>query len=283
MPLQSNAGKSYPTGAGTGAAVAREKPKPFDPYDAKAIASLEPGVKSKLDPEDNPFSRLAPPPKDRYQLKCFAIKDGFVEGKGKNGDLYYAASIECRIVNCSVAEYNDAIVYPRAFYSSVGRGRKISTMAAMLIKWGYGAALEKKGYELTEKEVMQLFAMALKKEPTVYADLDWEGQFNAGTKEKSDYKVVFRSMEDFPQDDAGNYMHSVTVSDGSGGMAEVNARLKVVEWIGKNNSPETQVIKVVEAEPEVVEKPKAAAKPKAEKVKVKEPEPSSDRDWETTA
>lgn len=263
MPLVSKP-KSYREageGASGGGKKQNDRPIAVDPFDPQV--KLEAGQKSKLDPEDNPFTRLAPPPKGRYQLKCFPQKDGFLQGKGRDGNVYYAANMECRIVN-STPENNGAVVFPRALYSTISRGHKISTMGAMLIKWGYGASLEKKGYELTEAEVFKLFALALKREPTIWADLDWEGRFNRGDKDNPDYTTVFNSMDDFPEDEEGNHMHIVQVSDGKGGTAEVAARLKVVEWIGKSNVVENVVKeeKVVE-----VEKPKVSEKKEA-KVKV---------------
>ncbi len=273
MPLRS-ADKSFRQEATTGGEKV-EKAIVFDPFDNKF--AWDEGVTSKLDPEDNPFARLAPPPMGRYQLQCFAQKDSFKMGKNKrDGAVYYSASIECRIVNHPVADYNGAVVFPKAFYSSIGRGQKISTMAKMIDLWGYGKSLEKKEYTFNEKEITQLFAQALKREPLIWADLDWEGQFNAGTKDNPDYKVPFKSMLDFPEDEDGNPIHNPRVSDGQGGEVDINARLKVVEWIGKTNVQEGQeAIKVAAAPAAPVKaetKPNGKAKA-TEKVKVKEPEP----------
>lgn len=219
------------------AMVERDKTKKSnDGYEGKTVdpndTSLKPGKKSKLDPTQDAWSSSAPPKKDNYRLKLFPAKDGYrvkYEREDDEDSIYYSVNLECRIVSDEKETDN----YPvfSTVTTRIGRGKNISTMAGLMAKGGVNLPEE----EVSELKIFRLMAKWLKKEPVLWAKVDWKGGYMPGDG-KSKYVSLYKSMEDFPElEDGDGYQHVVMVTDKStGGQAEVRAKVEVKEWYGVN-------------------------------------------------
>lgn len=186
------------------------------------VNALPKGKKSKLDPTEDAWEMSAPPPKGDYDLKLFVSGNSgwTILNREPNDDdtAFYSCNMECRIVS----EDKDIDNYPvfGTVTTRIGRGKNISTMAAMIRKCGF-----KCPDEATDLEVAQVFRKVLAKEPILHGcELDWQGW------SKEDKKVVFMGMDDFPEDSEGNKKFRVVRTANSGVREEIVAQLKVKTW-----------------------------------------------------
>lgn len=190
--------------------------------------SLPEGAKSKLDPNQDAWEYPAPIPRGVYNLRLHLGDAGFksYQTDEDNPDtVVYSANLECK-VESDDKDANGATVFERV-NTRIGRGKDISTMAALLVLCG--AKIEK-GKETTPLKVARALDKLLKKDPTPLIKgclLDWRG---ARQLADGSWEDVFRSMVDFPKDSQGRYQHTVAVSKQGGGKDEVRARLFVKKW-----------------------------------------------------
>lgn len=205
-----------------------DKTKPVDLSDN----SLKSGVKSKLDPTEDAWSRTAPPPKGDYDIKLFAGgKDAWRQGLIDENDedsIYYSCNLECKIVSEN-KEYDGASLFSTVT-TRIGRGKHISTMAGLIKKCGY-----KVPEEATPLEIARLFKKVLAKEPILRGnECDWEGY------SKADSKTIFLSMDDFPEDSEGNKRWRVTRTTKDGSREEIVASLRIKLWGDSKATNKTQ-------------------------------------------
>ncbi len=191
--------------------------------------NLEAGEALELDPNADAYERLAPPPMGRYDLHVTEAKECWELGKTDAGDTFYKANLECRIVNSVDPELNGQMVFARVS-SFIGRGKKISTMAYVLLKMGYPK--EKLAGSVSHKDLMVKFAKWIRKEDRVIPGclLDWQG-YSAAQK-----AVIFNKMSDFPKDKEGNYQHIVEYRKAGHPSEEIIARAKLKDWGGTSGA-----------------------------------------------
>jgi hypothetical protein len=196
-------------------------------------AELPEGKKHKLDASaaDDAWDFGAPPPKGHYDLSiAFSKPSKNTSNAGiryNKEEDYYVIGFECRTVNHSNTDYNNIPVFA-GVSTKIGRGKVISTAAALLVKMGV-----KIPDELTDKQVVQLWSQLMKRNPICrQCLLDWRGGYKDG---KSQWQNVFQTMEDFPvdktlEDGTIVYNYLPMVTNNMGGQTEVRAQLYVSEW-----------------------------------------------------
>lgn len=230
---------------------------------------LKAGKKSKLDPTEDAWSYSAPPAKGAYSLKVFLAKEAFKQGFFDPQDedsVFYEAELECKIVS-DKAEEDGFTVFGRVS-TKIGRGKNISTMAGLLVKMGF-----KIPEEVAPLQLARMMKAAIAKEPILHNCLcDWSGW------SKNDEKVIYTSMDDFPEDEEGNPMHEVTITNKDGGREKIKATLKIREWGSKAKS----VVASTEApKPASSPKPVSAATTPKSKKQAPLPEPEEETEQET--
>lgn len=227
MALQNRGGFSSGTGVaqgqGTGTNQAKSSAIVIDIKDKNLVA----GEASVLDPtqKDIAFSFGALPPKGYYDLKMFLAKDGLtLHNNDSNGQFsHYAANLETKIVNSHEGDWDKITVFATVT-TKIGRGKAISTMAAIFIKMGF----KFKDNRVTPLSQVQHLAAGLKQEPIIKQNLiDWQGSYK---KDDGSYENLFLTMEDFPQNEDGTFQSNCVVTLRDGSRKEIQARLRVVEW-----------------------------------------------------
>jgi hypothetical protein len=200
--------------------------------------TLKAGKKSKLDPTEDAWSYSAPPAKGAYSLKVFLAKDAFKQGFFDPQDedsVFYEGELECKIVSDKPDE--DGFTVFGRVSTKIGRGKNISTMAGLLVRMGF-----KIPDEATPLQLARMLKAAIAKEPVLHNCLcDWSGW------SKNDEKVIYTSMDDFPEDEEGNPMHEVTITNKDGGREKIKATLKIREWGTKAKSTIAEAPKAVKA------------------------------------
>lgn len=184
----------------------------------------------QLDVEADAYERSAPPPAGRYNVhftpseKCYELK------KTEDGTEYVVANLEGRIVDCPNDELNGFMIFARVS-TFLGRGKKISTMAYVLLKMGYPK--EKLQGELTVEELVNKFNKFIIKQDRVVKDclLDWQGWSQVQEK------VIFSKMADFPKGPDGKHLHIVDYRKAGQPSEEITARLKLKDWGGSSGAP----------------------------------------------
>jgi hypothetical protein len=219
----------------------------------------------ELNFESDAWAFPAPPPMGLYDLKLFPAKDAFKmvlrdENKGfdAQGNVYYQANLECRIV-APGTEYDNVPVFVTVS-SIVGRGKELSSMMGVVKLTG---AKPKKN-SLTDLEQAKILNAVLKNEPVIRkVHLDWEGY------SKNDKKSVAKSMVDFPKNADGTYQHTYTRVDTNRDKEEITAQLRIKNWVAKD-AP-------------IVSQPKApeTVRPSAPQASVVEPTVEVDSDLES--
>jgi hypothetical protein len=177
--------------------------------------------RTDLDLESDAFEVSPPPPPGKYQVKL-GLLEGYPQLKqDRQGKGYYLAGLELTIVNS--AEWDGAKAY--AYVSTmIGRGKKISTMATLLVKGK--ATITKKN--ATQKEVLKDFISYLQTEPIQWVEMDWEVTYPDG---EGNYKTLYSTYSDIPN---GQTKFNVKVKDG---VVIAYPRLKVKTWIGADAEP----------------------------------------------
>lgn len=78
----------------------------------------------------------------------------------------------------------------------------------------------------SQLEIAKAFKEALSGEPIIKVKTKWSAQYNAGTKEKADYKTALSGQQNFPKNPDGTYKHVVNVR----GFGEVAARANIEDY-----------------------------------------------------
>jgi len=219
----------------------KKEPKFIDP-----LAFSIGGSAVEMDTEADAYERVAPPPMGRYDLHVTESERCWEERETETGDKYVVANLECKIVNAADPDVNGQMVFARVS-TFMGRGKKISTMAYVLLKMGYPK--EKLTGALTTEELVQKFHKFIIKQDRVVKDclLDWQGYSPA---QKA---VIYNKMADFPKGKDGQYLHIVEYRKAGQPSEEIVARLKLKDWGGSGGGA-TAPAKAPAAAPKVVKR-----------------------------
>lgn len=187
------------------------------------------------DLDEDAWSFGAPPPHEMYQLRVTLAKDGLTLETADNDadDSYIVANLECRIVSDN-SDYDGIPVFLRVTTRAY-RGHTLSTMEAMIVKMGFRSSLAKRE-TLTDRLVAEMLLAAIKKEPLVWAELDWRGSYSY-TNSKGDtvWENPLRTYTDFPlaQDGARNHQMRLVGVDKQ--PHDIRAQLTVVKVYAKDD------------------------------------------------
>lgn len=182
----------------------------------------------QYDTDADAYERIAPPPAGRYDLHVTLPEEGAFEQKvTDSGDKYIVANLECIIVDSPNEDANGRRVFGRVS-TYLGRGRKISQMAYLLLKMGYPK--EKLSGPVTQKELVSKFYKWITKQDRFVKQclIDWQGWSKNANNGKG--AVVFGKMSDFPRDKNGNYEHIVDYKKIGQPSEEITAKLKLKDW-----------------------------------------------------
>ena len=204
-------------------AVIEEKEKQERKFIDPLAGDLEAGEAVELDTEADAFERTAPPPMGRYDLHITLAKEAWEEVKTDSRELYYRVNLECKIVDAPDPEINGTMVFAR-LSTFLGRGKKISTMAHVLLKMGYPK--EKLAGAISPKDLMVKFHKFVTKQDRFVKGclLDWQGYSPA---QKA---VIYNKMADFPKGPDGQYKHIVEYRKAGSPSEEIIARLRLKDW-----------------------------------------------------
>jgi hypothetical protein len=206
-----------------------------------------------------------------YDLKLFPAKDCFkmvlrneTLSWDTPGNVYYSASLECRIV-APGQDWDNSPVFT-VVNSECYRGRELSSLMGVVLLTG---AKPKKS-SLSDLEQAKILNQVLKSEPIIRKVLlDWQGYST------NDRKVVCKSMLDFPKNQDGTYSHSFTRIDAQRDKEEIVAQLRVKQWVAKD----APIVSQPKPTPQVVA-PVAAPAHSAPQVETITPTPDTDSELE---
>lgn len=191
-------------------------------------ASLVAGDALNLDLNEDWQAQAAPPPAAKYRLKL-TLEDSKITVGQKQGfattdpnGKFYKKQVVCKI-QLPGNEFDQSFVYYNAT-SGVGRGKKLSTMAGLLLMMG--AKLKP---NMSELELAKLFiAVVNKHEPELIGECDWSA-WDTEAESKGDFGAALKvGMKNFPLIN-GKRQHIIEGSKGQ----QVVAKLKVNKWLGK--------------------------------------------------
>lgn len=156
------------------------------------------GIARKVgDLDEDAWSFGAPPPHELYQLKVFLARDGMTvqEAEGDDTNLFFVANLECRIVSDNV-DYDGMPVFFRVTTRPY-RGHTLSTMEHVLVKMGFKTSLQKRE-TVTDKLIAEMLLAAIKKEPLIWAEVDWRGSYSwINAKGVTVWENPLRTFTDF--------------------------------------------------------------------------------------
>ena len=141
----------------------------------------------------------------------------------------YSASFECKVISDD-KDFDGAVIYPKVT-TFVRRGKKTSTMAALIEKAGFNP-IPKGQTDATPLDVAKMFAKVLKTEKVLrQCEIDW----SAGYFDDSAHRWVnvARTAEDFPldsEDEKIPYLSELHVTKSDGSSDYINARAFVKVW-----------------------------------------------------
>ena len=242
---------------GENSANQQKQGKVIDP----TVAQVKKGQVMQMDKEADAWESINPPPANYYALLPVVSKDGYTENEIVEGDpnsIYYKANLACKIVSSDEAA-NGSIVYLNVS-SYIGRGKKISTMAGVMLKSNKKPS--KMPETITHGELLGWFVKWVKAQPTIYAWCDW----SAWSSKKQ--QMVRKGMENFPQSEDGTYDAHLEI-DGE----EIVGKLKIEKLLTKTEFDEAVQGKSVEEakgeipEVEEEEEVKPVTKPAAKQIK----------------
>lgn len=202
--------------------------------DPAMLEQCEEGEVHKLNASkaDDAWDYGAPVPMGLYDLRLGLAKGGLKQNKE---DKHFNLNLECKVTGHDNADYNGQTVF--AYVSTkIGRGKEISTAAAILVK--LGVEIPK---EATDKQIAMLLVNKMKGEAIIRQNLlDWRATYNAGTKDNPDWVNQHNTMTDFPileRKENGDivYNHAPTLVTAKG-KQELRAQLFVAEWGNANVS-----------------------------------------------
>ncbi len=178
-------------------------------------SSLPEGAQENLNPDADAWERACPPPDGVYQVKIHPGKKAFEQGKTDNGDVYYVANLECKILDNK--DWEGIVIFAKVS-TFLSAGKEISTMAGLIRKMGVAVPRQ-----ATHLAIVKLLNKCLKQEPKLYV----EGEWKAWDMPKGEW--IKTGMKNFPKTEDGKGFRHV-VRDSKGG--EVTAKWKPVKWYG---------------------------------------------------
>lgn len=191
------------------------------------------GIEMKQDLTEDAWEFGAPPPRNVYDVKLMLDKDGILSALENADDphsIWFQIKMIAKIENN--ADYEGQRVYTQVD-TRIFKGKNISRAASLMVKLGF-----KIPEVITPKKLAQYVEAALKKEPTIKAELDWRGSYQYTDKDgEKKYENVYNHYDEFPLDkDKKTRLHIVTVPNKhNGGNTEIRAMLQLVRFYGKND------------------------------------------------
>lgn len=206
--------------------------------DPSMLEQAEEGEVHKLNASaaDDAWDFGAPVPMGHYDLRLGLAKGGLKQNKE---DKHFTLNLECKTTGHDNKDYNGQTVFA-IVSTKIGRGKEISTAAALLVK--LGVEIPK---EATDKAIATLLINKMKGEAIIRQNLlDWKAGYNQGTKDNMDWVNMYNTMTDFPvlSREAVNgkevitYNHNPKIVTRTGATQELRANLYVSEWGNSNVS-----------------------------------------------
>lgn len=244
----------------------------FDPKPIVDIkeAQLEGETRKTGNLDEDAWTFGPPPPHEVYQLKVFLARDGLVQqvsvDNATNG--FYSANLECRIVSDN-ADYDGLPVFVRVTTRPY-RGHTLSTLEHMLVKMGFRASLAKRE-TVTDKQLAQMLMEAIKREPLIWAEVDWRGSYSF-TNAKGDtvWENPLHTYTDFPlaTNEKGELIrqHQVRVMGVDRAPHDVRAQLQPIKIYSKDDKDMPKPGSIAAKDAEMAKVEIAASKAKSGKV-----------------
>lgn len=189
--------------------------------------SLPDGEAIEIDSKADAYSFAKPAPHGIYQLKLYLDSSGFRMGQADEHDpssVYFIADLDMRVISDDKNIQGQSI--QDGLSTTVFRGHKASQVSTLISKIGYG---DKIPASITPRQQATLLSKILKKEPIVFAELDWrawsKNQLNRRTGKGGSW--LLRGMEKFPQLEDGSYDHCIEDASGE----TCYARMFVVRFL----------------------------------------------------
>lgn len=187
--------------------------------DIAGLERLKKGVAVAVDPNSDAWAIIAPPPAGYYAFVPALTKDGIKGIERTDGNpetMFFKVNIELKFQSPN-ADIQGAIMFAN-LSTYIGRGKELSTVLGIMLK----SNKKPKTIPSPITDVDQLIFLKkwLTAQPLVYAYVDWQ------VWSKKLEKTLIKGMENFPQDEEGNYI-SVIEHEGE----TCNANIKVVNFI----------------------------------------------------
>lgn len=194
---------------------------------------LADGMEQEMDLKEDWQARACPPPSGKYRLKLFLEKTDFEQGQKQNykaddaNGKYYKATVTCKIQD-STGKWQDSVVSYNAS-TGISKGKKISTMAGLLIMMGD----TKLPAKISELKLAQRFLQVINKfAPILIAECDWSCWDRTPAKGQPLGKALKIGMKNFPAKKGGQPGEKEHILQNSTG-EDCVARLKIMKWVGK--------------------------------------------------
>lgn len=221
------------------------------------------GDAQQLDPNEDAWAASEKPPHAIYEVQLGLQRSTLNKPNPKDESTwYYTIDIEGRIQGGDYENMAAFLTVSTRRY----RGRNISTAEGALVKLGYK---EKLPISVAPGIVSQTLAKVLNKGPLTKWEIDWRGSYQDS---KGNWKNVAKTMTDFPKNGDGTYIPTMKRTNDKGEPEIIDAKLRVVQWIGKGEEPKlkAKAVTVAGDELELDDTPATGGVKNSEKAKAKE-------------
>lgn len=182
-----------------------------------------------IDVTANPME--APPPVSDgiHRVKLTGGKDWnqaeTKENKAGNKTTYLSTKFRGQVM-AEGSKDNNKLVFKNFLSTLTFEGK--NEMAYILIKiYGDNAEAKARVEAIKKPDVLaKAFRDALAGEPIIRVKTKWTARYNAGTKEKPDYKTAMSGQSTFPKNPDGSFKHVIQVKD----VGEVAAGAEITDY-----------------------------------------------------
>lgn len=196
----------------------KKKQKEHD-IDISALGKLKRGAAVAVDANSDAWAVTAPPPSGYYAFSPSITKDG-IKGIERTEDspesMFFKVNLELKF-HSTDADIAGAVMFANVS-TYIGRGKELSTVLGLMLRSNKKPKTIPS--PITDVDQVLYLQKWLGAQPLVYAFVDWQ------VWSKNQQKTLIKGMENFPQDEDGNYLASIEV-DGE----TCNANVKVVNFI----------------------------------------------------
>jgi len=244
-----------------GKAIPETKEKETTELELEDVLALSGGEEETQDLDANPNDRPLPLPPGEYIFKLILNPQKKVTSKSKQDrPTSYTIPIIAIVDDTKAGDYNGRRV---DYYANTSKGMSsISRVAYLLSKMGILT-----GNSISQEDQARLLVLALKQEPKIKGQVDWEASYASGEGEDKTYITPkykgkrLNTAENFPVIE-GELQHEVEITDEDGGTRTVMARPQLIDFVKKTQPvvlPTTTTKKV--AKKEETEEPKEETTP----------------------